>query len=549
MPNSPRSSPNAAPVQLAIGLEPTNLNPEFLIAVIEAVPARLAIVDENGFVTAANGAWRDRAVALGEPEGAPVGSHIRELIADVPDRHARALKLGFQAVFDGTRDEFSSTYPVGRVGDADWFKLTVSRISVDGPIQRIVVIQSVQELKRAEQRLKAVNTNLRKATADAQDANHAKSVFLATMGHELHTPLNGVLGMAEVMARHELTEAQRQRLQVIKQSGECLMTLVNDLLELSSIGSSLIALEDGIIDVLELARAAERVFKPMAAERGVNLSVVAQASAGLWKGDPLRLKQVLYKLMSNAIKFTDEGTITVTLSYDSDRLILQVIDTGVGIPAAKVGQIFDAFTQADSSTTRRFFGTGIGLTICKDLVALMGGLITVESIEGRGTTFTVSIPVVPVTRTLHVGEIAADPTVVKGDGLRVLVAEDNPVNQLVLTTLLAEVGIEPIVVSDGQRAFQAWRDEKWDLVLMDIQMPVMGGVEATRMIRDTEERLNLPRTPILAVTANSLSHQVAGYLSAGMDGLVSKPINLGLLVEAMDPALNTQQQEDRRWSA
>ena len=545
---SMKSVPNRTPASSGAtpnAFDGADPDPEFLVAVIDAVPARLTIFDENGFVTAANGAWRDRAAAMGKPADYPVGRHMRDLLTDIPDRHARALQLGFDAVLEGTRKEFSCTYPIGRSGEADWFKQTVSRIDVEGPVQRIVVTQSVQELKRSEARLKAANLSLRKATADAQDANHAKSAFLRTMGHELRTPLNGVLSMAEIMDRYQLPDDQRQRLQVMRQSGETLMTLVNDLLELSSIGSSMIALEDGVIDVLQLAHSAERVFKPMAKEKGVDLSVIAESS-GLWKGDPVRLKQILYKLMSNAVKFTETGTVIVTLSHDNQRLILQVIDTGVGIPEAKLGQIFEAFTQIDSSPTRRFGGAGIGLAICKDLVALMNGLITVESFEGRGSTFTVSIPVAPADRTPeHSAEIIAYPTAREGDGLRVLVADDNPVNQLVMTTLLAEVGIEPIVVPDGQQAFEAWSEGTWDLVLMDIQMPVMDGVSATRLIRDAERRRNSPRTPILAVTANALAHQAAEYISAGMDGLVSKPINLGLLLEAMDAALNAELPENQ----
>ncbi len=544
---TPSPAPLGAPEPLANAFDAINPDPDFLIAVIHAVPARLAIIDEHGFVTAANGAWRDRAVALGKPEDYPVGTHLKGLIADIPDRHARALELGFQAVLEGTRKEFSCTYPIRRAGDADWFKQTVSRISVEGPVQRIVVVQSVQELKRSEQRLKSANASLRKATAEAHDANQAKSIFLATMGHELRTPLNGVLGMTEVMDRHELPEAQRQRLQVIRQSGESLMILVNDLLELSSIGSSMIALEDGVIDILELANSAERVFRPMAAEKGLTLSVVAQASTRLSKGDPLRLKQILYKLMSNAVKFTEAGSVTVTLRYDSQRLVLQVADTGIGIPSAKLGEIFESFTQVDSSKTRRFGGSGVGLAICNDLVTLMGGLITVESAEGRGSTFTVSIPVVRAQEAPNATDgVDAYPTTREGDGLRVLVAEDNPVNQLVLTSLLAEVGIEPVVVPDGQQAFEAWSDGTWDLVLMDIHMPVMDGVSATRMIRETEQRRNTSRTPILAVTADAVARQEAEYRSAGMDGLVSKPINLGLLLEAMDAALNAEEHLSRQ---
>jgi signal transduction histidine kinase/CheY-like chemotaxis protein len=514
---------------------------DFLIAVIDAVPARLTVISHDGFITAANEAWRERAIALGKPRNHPIGLHLMELLDDVPTRHKRAILLGYQAVLDGRRKEFSCTYPVGRAGEADWFKQSVSRIPGEGRVQRVVVIQSVQELKRSEQRLRAANTSLRNATAAAHDANRAKASFLETMSHELRTPLNGVLGMADSMARGPLPDQQRQRLRVIQQSGETLMTLLDDLLELSNIGAGPVELDDGLVDVTELLQSAERVFAPLASDKGITFTAVLEPeSGGPWKGDPARVRQILYKLLSNAVKFTDRGSITVTASHDADGLRLLVTDSGIGVPADKIARIFEPFVQADESKTRRFGGSGLGLAICGRLVALMQGAISVESAEGGGSAFEVRLP-------LAREEVTEAPSRAMSPGaqinersasLRVLAADDNRVNQIVLQTLLAEVGIEPVVVQNGQEAFEAWQSGTWDLVLMDIQMPVLDGVSATRLIRDAEQKRGIIRTPIIAVTANAMDHQMAEYMSVGMDGLVSKPINFGLLLEAMDSALN-----------
>jgi signal transduction histidine kinase/CheY-like chemotaxis protein len=520
---------------------------EFLLAVINAVPARLAVIDADGFITAANKVWRDRARALGKPKNHPIGFHLTELLEDVPGRHGQAILLGYQAVLDGRRDEYSCTYPVGRAGEADWFKQTVSRVPGDGPIHRVVVIQSVQELKRSEQRLRDANTSLRNATAAAKDAERAKASFLATMSHELRTPLNGVLGMAASIARSPLPDQQRQSLQIIQRSGEALMTLIDDLLELSTIGAGPIVLNDGVVDVQELLDSAERVFAPLALEKGLMFTATLDPACNrLRRGDPVRVRQILYKLLSNALKFTDCGSVAVRVSHDADGLRLIVIDTGIGIPGAKIAQIFEPFVQVDESKTRRFGGSGLGLAICGQLVALMHGEISVESVEGVGSAFEVRLPLT------HLDDIGARQGAFSAgqqvndrrESLRVLVAEDNETNQLVLQTLLAEVGIEPRMVKNGQEAFEAWKSGGWDVVLMDIQMPVLDGVSAARLIRDEEQRLGCLRTPIIAVTANAMDHHIAEYILAGMDGLVSKPINFGLLLEALDSALNADLQDD-----
>ncbi len=476
-----------------------------------------------------------------------MGLHLTELLVGVPDRHRRAILLGYQTVLDGGRDEYSCTYPVGRAGDADWFKQSVSGVPGEHPTQRVVVIQSVQELKRSEQRLREANTSLRNARTAARDADQAKASFLATISHELRTPLNGVLGMAASIARSPLPDQQRQSLQVIQQSGEALMTLLDDLLQLSTIGAGPISLNDGVVDARELLDSAERVFTPLAREKGLTLTTTLEPGRHpQWKGDPVRVRQILYKLLSNAVKFTDCGSVGVTASAESDGFRLLVSDTGIGIPSAKKDQIFEPFVQADESKTRRFGGCGLGLAICGQLVRLMHGSIRVESIEGVGSTFEVRLPLAQM-EDAGAGRIAPEAGVrisERRESLCVLAADDNKTNQLVLRTLLAEVGIEPRIVQNGQEAFDTWKSGSWDVVLMDIQMPVLDGISATRLIRDEEKKLGSTRTPIIAVTANVMDHQIAEYYEAGMDGLVSKPINFGPLLEAMDRVLNADLQDN-----
>jgi CheY-like chemotaxis protein len=240
------------------------------------------------------------------------------------------------------------------------------------------------------------------------------------------------------------------------------------------------------------------------------------------------------------VKFTVRGSIAVEIRHFGANLIFRVQDTGVGIASDKLDSIFEKFVQADASMTRRHGGSGLGLTICRDLVALMGGDIRVESVEGAGTTFIVELPLRRAEDTrLNLPLEDAGKNAAPDSGMRILVAEDNPTNQLVLLTLLRAVGLAPAMVSNGQEALERWRDGAWDLVLMDIQMPVMDGVTTVRRLREIERREGRRRTPVIAVTANVTAHQRAGYLAAGMDEVVAKPIDLASLLGAMEAVLGS----------
>jgi PAS domain S-box-containing protein len=405
----------------------------------------------------------------------------------------------------------------------------------DGATRRVIgAMQNVTARKRAERALI-------EAKEEAEAATRAKSAFLATMSHEIRTPLNGVLGMAQAMAAEPMAPAQRARLDVIRQSGETLLSVLNDVLDLSKIEAGRLELEAAEFDIAALAAGAQAVFQTLAEQKGVAFDVsVTRAAAGVYLGDATRVRQVLNNLISNALKFTEAGHVSVTIGQRRGALTLKVADTGIGMSPAEQASLFQKFAQADASTTRRFGGTGLGLAICRELAELMGGRIGVKSAEGKGSTFTVILPLPRLERPARKPaprEAPAHPLSTDNTRLRVLAAEDNPVNQLVLNTLLSQIGVHVVMVGDGVDAVAAWESGDWDLILMDVQMPRMDGPTAVRFIRAREQAQGRRRTPIVALTANAMTHQVNEYLAAGMDGFVPKPIEVERLFAALDTAL------------
>ncbi|MDB5453339.1 MAG: sensor histidine kinase/response regulator [Caulobacteraceae bacterium] len=389
----------------------------------------------------------------------------------------------------------------------------------------------------ASRTLAEASLELERQREAAEAANAAKSAFLATMSHEIRTPLNGVLGMAQAMAREDMPDVQRDRLSAIRSSGETLLVLLNDLLDLSRIESGRMELEDGIVDVDELVRTSQALFTDLASEKDIGLAAEVRPEAqGLWRGDSTRVRQILHNLVSNAVKFTGAGSVQIVVSHDGRHLVIEVIDTGPGIAPQRLGALFEKFVQVDASTTRRFGGSGLGLSICRDLATLMQGEIGVRSEPGQGSTFTVKLPLV---RAQAAPPLAAETgaSAIEGRPLRILAVEDNVTNQLVLKTLLAQLGFEVAIAENGALAVEASASGAWDLILMDVQMPVMDGPTATRLIRAREAAEGARRTPILALTANAMAHQADEYVAAGMDGAVAKPIQLDQLLAAMDAVL------------
>jgi signal transduction histidine kinase/CheY-like chemotaxis protein len=378
--------------------------------------------------------------------------------------------------------------------------------------------------------------DLEEARDRAEAANVAKSQFLANMSHEIRTPLNGVLGMAQVLAKSRLAAADHEKVQVIRASGETLLSLLNDLLDLSKIEAGRMEVDAHEFDLEAAVTGATRAFATLAAQKDVSFHVEVRPEAcGVWRGDGGKIRQVVANLTSNAVKFTVAGEVRVSVRRTGTGIACTVADSGAGIARDRLEGLFQRFSQVDPSTTRRYGGTGLGLAISRELVELMGGRVSVTSVEGRGSAFTFELPLEWV-GPAEAAE-AADEADAQLPAIRVLAAEDNKTNQLLLTAMLAPLGVEVRLTGDGSEAVAAFASERFDLVLMDVQMPVMNGVDATLAIRALEAERGLAPTPILALSANVMRHQIDDYLAAGMNGFVAKPIEMAALIGAIEDAL------------
>ncbi len=371
-------------------------------------------------------------------------------------------------------------------------------------------------------------TDLYVARARAEAASQSKSLFLANMSHEIRTPLNGVLGMAELLDSALMDPEHKRMIGTIRESGEALLNILNDILDMSKIEAGKLELEAVPFIPMELAARVEDLHSLRAEEKGLSFEVLTGSGAELPRiGDPHRVRQILHNLIGNAIKFTAIGTVSVKLSGKKGKpLIIEVSDTGIGMTQEQTARLYEDFAQADSSTTRRFGGTGLGMAITRKLVEMMGGEISVESALGKGTTVKVSLPL-PVSETATKPVIAVEAVeAVSLDGLRILAADDSRTNCWILEKMLVRKGATVTIVTDGLQAVQAWETGRFDVVLLDIAMPVMDGVTALQTIRTREAESNRSRMPIIAVTANAMAHQVTEYLGAGFDSCVAKPINM-----------------------
>lgn len=381
-----------------------------------------------------------------------------------------------------------------------------------------IAMQACRDNERMEQSLEA-----------ARESERAKSAFLANMSHEIRTPMNAVLGFVQLLSASETDPIRQKQFEIIRSSSNNLLNIIDDILDLSKIESGKLTIEERPFQLEAMLTEVQALFKVMAKEKSLDLVFnFAPELPDYMVGDSVRIKQVLYNLLSNAVKFTpEEGRIVVDAGYDATKAMLQVAvsDTGIGIAQDSLEKIFDAFTQEDDSTTRRYGGTGLGLSITARLVKMMDGDISVASEQGQGSRFTFCIraPQPPSPKqNVSTGAKASSATAAPMSG-RVLIVEDSPHNQLLMKILLEQQGIDNDTASDGIQAVECASRRRYDLILMDEDMPNMDGIEATRRIHATQDAKGVERTPVVAVTASAMKGDRQRFLDADMTDYLSKP--------------------------
>jgi signal transduction histidine kinase/CheY-like chemotaxis protein len=392
--------------------------------------------------------------------------------------------------------------------------------------------QLAHDFQLAEQHVEKLNRELERAT-------RAKSDFLAAMSHEIRTPLNAIIGMADVLSGSALTPDQRKCVDVFQRNGISLLNLINDILDLSKVESGRVELESIDMDLRDVVSRAMEVVEGRATARGLYLRRTIDPGVPVHLiGDPNRLRQIVVNLLGNSIKFTDKGGLEVLVDLDPDdprpgRLRFGIRDTGIGIPTDKLSLIFESFTQVDASTTRKYGGTGLGLTISKQLVELMDGRIWVESALGVGSTFYFSAGFGVQRNQTEKTETVAKATVADLAGARILLADDSEDNRYLILSYLKHSQAAIDIAENGEIAVQKFKAANYDVVLMDVEMPIMDGTQATKEIRAFEKQKHAAPTPVLALTAHAFAEMAARSLEAGFTAVLTKPIRKATLLEAL----------------
>ncbi len=523
----------------------------FLQAVVDALPSHIAILDGEGVIVAVNAAWR--GFAEGNGMAAPaygVGANYLEVCRRAcgdNSEEASSVATAFGELLRDVRTEFHLEYPCHGPDEKRWFLLQATRFTEGVRPFAVVAHHNITVRHLAEKQVRESFDALKAAKAEAEAANRAKSEFLANMSHEIRTPMNAVVGMTELLTGTHLDAEQREWLEIVGNSSNVLMSLIDDILDFSKIEAGRLELEAIDFRLDELAGEVRAMFSVGAREKGLALRIGVDPETPVRvRGDSARLRQILMNLVSNGIKFTPSGSVAVRARREGeasggDRFRFEVADTGIGVSPEQARRIFEPFSQADASMTRKFGGTGLGLAISRKLARLMGGDLWLERPAEGGAVFCFTV-VLETTRgeDRPAGGDDRVSSVPDGNGKavprRILLVEDQPANQKVAQGILKKLGHRVDTASDGREALAALGKKPYDAVLMDIQMPGMDGLETTRHIRSADAGVLDPDVPIVAMTAHAMKGDRERYMAAGMDGYLAKPISIDGLRRAIESA-------------
>ena len=500
-----------------------------LRAVVEHMPAQISLMDlENGRILLLNGRMKESLATYS-------GSHEGACVDDVLGHEERTALEAMLAEAERSRGwvEVETTMEDGvAAGRSFRMKYVIFR-DARGRRQLLWMAEDSTELREAAEALQ-------RAAEEAAAANRAKSEFLANMSHEIRTPLNGVMGVAGALARTGLSGPQREMVSLIETSAKTLETLLSDILDLARIEAGKMELKPEPFDLAASVGACGALFDAAAQAKGLDLEVaIAPDALGTYVGDAARLRQILSNLLGNAVKFTHVGGVRLTVlasrGETSSELRFEVRDTGIGFDAETKGRLFSRFEQADGSITRRFGGSGLGLSISRSLAEAMDGRLEADGEPGEGAVFTLTLELPRGEGALDLWDAAAPPEPAADplEGMRVLLAEDHPTNRRVVELILGAAGVDLTCVENGVEAVAAFRDRNFDHILMDMQMPLLDGLAAVEEIRRLERLSNARPTPIHMLTANAMPEHVNASLAAGADGHLSKPILADALLNCL----------------